>query len=58
VTGAWVLCDCLGLLTELEAVPAQWEVLHHGAGVTGRVLGVFSLGTYPPLATYVVNNKI
>ena len=32
-------------MAELQAVPAMWAVLHHGAGFTGRVLGLFSLGT-------------
>ena len=32
-------------MAELEAVPAMWVVLHHGSGVTERVLGLFSLGT-------------
>ena len=32
-------------MAELQAVPAMWAVLHHRAGVIGRVLGWFSLGT-------------
>jgi len=32
-------------VAELQAVLAKWGVSHHGAGVTGYVLGLFSLGT-------------
>ena len=43
LTGAWALCGCGGLVVELQAVPGLWAVLHHGTGVTGHVLHVFSL---------------
>ena len=45
MTGETVLCSCGELMAELQAMPDMQTVLHHGAGVTGQVLGLFSLGT-------------
>ena len=49
---------CVGLMVELQAVSlyAMWVVLHHGAGVTGQVLDLSSLGNKPPLAMNIINS--